>query len=157
MYETSDFFRQIKSAGSALPANALYLSQYARSDPSLLTPPTSSSSSSKSPTIVGPVYIDPSAQIDPTAKIGPNVSIGRNVVIGPGARVLESILLDGVVMDKSSIVAWSIVGGDCKICAWGRVEGEPEVEAADKPKAIGVTILGWCRLRYSLRFPMEYS
>ena len=29
------------------------------------------------------------------SKIGPNVSVGANVVIGKGARILNSVILDG--------------------------------------------------------------
>lgn len=43
----------------------------------------------------GDVFIHPTARVDPTAKLGPNVSIGSDCVIGPGARVKESIILDG--------------------------------------------------------------
>lgn len=81
--------------------------------PSYLTPPAMATATS--PEIVGCVYIDPSAQIDPTAKIGPNVSIGPNVVISKGCRIVESILLEGTVMEKNSVVIWSIVGADCKM------------------------------------------
>ena len=41
------------------------------------------------------MFIHPTAVVDPTAKLGPNVSIGSNCVIGAGARVKESIILDG--------------------------------------------------------------
>ena len=45
--------------------------------------------------LLGDVFIHPTAVVDPTAKLGPNVSIGRNCVIRAGARVRESIVLDG--------------------------------------------------------------
>ena len=48
------------------------------------------------PEIVGDVYIHPTATVHPEAKIGPNVAIGSHCIIGPGARVRESIILDGV-------------------------------------------------------------
>lgn len=37
-------------------------------------------------TIIGDVYIDPTARIDPSAKIGPNVSIGANAHIRAGSK-----------------------------------------------------------------------
>ena len=84
---------------SALPAQAHYLSQFAKNpSPTLkLAPPTGASSSG--PEIVGAVFIDPSAQVDPSAKIGPNVSIGKNVVVGKGVRVADSIVLEGTVLE----------------------------------------------------------
>ncbi|KAL7414499.1 nucleotide-diphospho-sugar transferase [Mrakia frigida] len=138
VYETKDYWSQIKTAGSALPANAHYLST---SPPSFLTPPTTKGNPHPNgPEIVGSVFIDPSAQIDPSAKIGPNVSIGKNVVVGKGVRVLESIVLEGSVLEKNSVVIYSIVGAGCKIGAWARVSGEPEDLAAVKPQKT-VTIL----------------
>ena len=53
------------------------------------------------PTIIGDVYIDPTAQVHPSAKLGPNVSIGPRVIIGKGVRVKESILLDNVEVKVS--------------------------------------------------------
>lgn len=73
VYESKGFWRQIKTAGSAVPASALYLNHFIKSNPKLLTPPNKDGG----PTIIAPVYIDPSAEVDPSAKIGPNVSLGK--------------------------------------------------------------------------------
>jgi mannose-1-phosphate guanylyltransferase len=73
VYESKEFWRQIKTAGSAVPASALYLNHFAKSNPKLLTPP----SKDGGPIIIAPVYIDPSAEVDSSAKIGPNVSLGK--------------------------------------------------------------------------------
>lgn len=94
VYETRDFWRQIKTAGSAVPANALYLQRmFQSSDPKLksqLTPPTN-----EGPVIIGAVYIHPTASIDKGAKIGPNVSIGAHTKVGDGVRIKDAIILDG--------------------------------------------------------------
>ena len=37
-------------------------------------------------------------------QIGPNVTIGKNCVIGPGARVRQSIVLDGAEIGVSSTI-----------------------------------------------------
>uniref|UniRef100_A0A0E0KAB9 Uncharacterized protein n=1 Tax=Oryza punctata TaxID=4537 RepID=A0A0E0KAB9_ORYPU len=50
----------------------------------------------RSATIIGDVYIHPSAKVHPTAKIGPNVSISANARIGAGARLIHCIILDDV-------------------------------------------------------------
>ncbi|RUP45282.1 nucleotide-diphospho-sugar transferase [Jimgerdemannia flammicorona] len=117
MYETKDFWRQIKTAGSAVPANAAYLEQYARVQPDTLTKNVPGG-----PEIIGAVYIHPSAHVDPKAKmkieesnasesfisstrhshltqIGPNVSIGPRVTIGKGVRIKDAIILDNAVLN----------------------------------------------------------
>lgn len=119
VYESKDFWRQIKEAGSALPANALYLQQLFQTDPK------APGLAAPSATIVPPVFIDPSAEVDPTAKLGPNVSIGANAKIGAGARVNDSIILDHTELLPNSVVIHSIVGSGCKVGKWARIEGVP--------------------------------
>lgn len=115
--ETKDFWRQIKTAGSAVPANALYLTKaFQNQSPELAKP---------SATILPPVFIHPTAQVDPTAKLGPNVSIGPRAVIGRGVRVKESIILEDAQIRHDACVLYSIVGWGSKIGAWARVEGTP--------------------------------
>lgn len=115
--ETKDFWRQIKTAGSAVPANALYLAKAFQSGAEELAAPSAN--------IIPPVYIHPSAQVDPTAKLGPNVSIGPRVHIGAGVRVKESIVLEDSEIKHDACVMYTIVGWHSKIGAWARVEGTP--------------------------------
>jgi mannose-1-phosphate guanylyltransferase len=117
VYETKDFWRQIKTAGSAVPANALYLQKAMQSGSKELAP--------KSANILPPVFIHPTADVDPTAKIGPNVSIGPRVVIGAGARVKESIVLEDSEIRHDACVLYSIIGWGSRVGAWARVEGSP--------------------------------
>jgi mannose-1-phosphate guanylyltransferase len=119
VYETKDFWRQIKTAGSAVPANALYLQQAFQANPNApgLAQPSA--------TIVPPVYIDPTAHVDPTAKLGPNVSIGPGAKIGQGSRIKDSIILDDVEIKQNAIVLHSIVSKGSKVGNWARVEGSP--------------------------------
>ncbi|MBW0505859.1 hypothetical protein O181_045574 [Austropuccinia psidii MF-1] len=132
VYETQSLWKPLKTAGSALPANALVLESYKSNNPVLLRrrsptiitkPPTPNTLAG--PEIVEPCYIDETAIIDPSAKIGPNVSIGANVKIGFGARVKDSIILDNTVLEQNSCVLFSILGEDNRIGAWSRVEGSP--------------------------------
>ena len=119
VYETKGFWRQIKTAGSAVPANALYLQQAWQSNssaPGLAQP---------SANIVAPVYIHPTAHVDPTAKLGPNVSIGPRAVVAAGARVKDSIVLEDAEIKHDACVLWSIIGWNSKVGAWARVEGSP--------------------------------
>lgn len=117
VYETKDFWRQIKTAGSAIPANALYLQKAMQTGSSELAMP----SINLSP----PVFIHPTATIDPTAKLGPNVSIGPRVVVGAGVRIKESIVLEDSEIKHDSCILNSIIGWNSRIGAWARVEGTP--------------------------------
>lgn len=77
-----------------------------------------------------------------TCQLGPNVYVGAGVVIGVGARVREAIILDRAVIQVSnqmsttttacvsplqehSCVLHSIIGWDCVLGAWSRIEGYP--------------------------------
>ncbi|KAH8882231.1 nucleotide-diphospho-sugar transferase [Thozetella sp. PMI_491] len=117
VYETKDFWRQIKTAGSAIPANALYLQKAWQSGSKELSAPSAN--------IIAPVFIHPSARVDPTAKLGPNVSIGPRAVVGAGARVKESIVLEDAEIKHDACVLYSIIGWNSRVGAWARVEGTP--------------------------------
>jgi mannose-1-phosphate guanylyltransferase len=117
VHETKDFWRQIKTAGSAVPANALYLQKAFQSQSEELAKPSAN--------IIPPVFIHPTAEVDPTAKLGPHVSIGPRAVIGAGARVKESIVLEDVEIKHDACVLYSIIGWNSRIGAWARVEGTP--------------------------------
>lgn len=117
VHETKDFWRQIKTAGSAVPANALYLQKAFQSGSEEIAAPSA--------TIVPPVFIHPTATVDPTAKLGPNVSIGARAVIGAGVRVKESIVLEDAEIKHDACVLYSIIGWSSRVGAWARVEGTP--------------------------------
>ncbi|QIX01544.1 hypothetical protein AMS68_007061 [Peltaster fructicola] len=115
--ETKDFWRQIKTAGSAIPANALYLLKAFQQQSEELAAPSAN--------IIPPVFIHPTARVDPTAKLGPNVSVGPRAIIGAGARIKESIVLEGAQIKHDACVLYSIIGWDSRVGAWSRVEGTP--------------------------------
>ena len=117
VHETKDFWRQIKTAGSAVPANALYLQKAFQSQSEELAKPSAN--------ILPPVFIHPTAQVDPTAKLGPNVSVGPRAVIGAGVRVKESIVLEDAEIKHDACVLYSIIGWNSRVGAWARVEGTP--------------------------------
>ncbi|KAL4785228.1 nucleotide-diphospho-sugar transferase [Aspergillus varians] len=141
VHETKDFWRQIKTAGSAVPANALYLRKAWQAQSDELTAPSA--------TIVPPVYIHPSASVDPTAKLGPNVSIGPRVVVGAGARIKDSIVLEDSEVKHDACVMHAIIGWSGRVGAWARVEGTPIPTASHSTSIIkngvkvqSITILG---------------
>ncbi|TPX37006.1 hypothetical protein SmJEL517_g00785 [Synchytrium microbalum] len=131
-----DFWMQIKTGSSAIPANKAYLQHFRSHQPRRLSTSTRSSAAVPSlaavngapppePEIIQPVYIHPTAMIHPTAKVGPNVSIGPRVLIGRGVRIRDSIILDSSEIRNDAAVIHSIVGWDSKVGAWARVEGQP--------------------------------
>jgi mannose-1-phosphate guanylyltransferase len=126
------FLSTFADSSSAVTASSLYLNRFAKNAPELLAKPSAS--------IISPSYVDPTAVIDPTAKIGPNVAIGPGVRIGEGVRVKDAIIMEGSTLDRHACVLNSIVGNNCHIGPWGRVDGEPEPEQDTKGK-ISVTVL----------------
>uniref|UniRef100_UPI00398EB6DB mannose-1-phosphate guanylyltransferase regulatory subunit alpha-A-like n=1 Tax=Pristiophorus japonicus TaxID=55135 RepID=UPI00398EB6DB len=130
IYRTDGFWSQIKSAGSAIYANRLYLNQYRTTHPDRLA-----IDGQGGPRILGNVYIHPTATIDPTAVLGPNVTISMGVTIGAGVRVRESIILHGASLQDHSCVLNCIVGWDSSIGKWSRVEGTPSDPNPNDPHA----------------------
>jgi NDP-sugar pyrophosphorylase family protein len=141
VYETKDFWRQIKTAGSAVPANALYLQKAWQTGSKELSPASAN--------ILPPVFIHPTANVDPTAKLGPNVSIGPRVTVGAGARIKEAIVLEDAEIKHDACVLYSIIGWNSKVGAWARVEGTPTPVGSHTTSVIkngvkvqSITILG---------------
>ncbi|KAL9231360.1 hypothetical protein vseg_006597 [Gypsophila vaccaria] len=132
-YETMDFWEQIKTPGMSLKCSGLYLDLFRLSSHTLLA----CGGGTKNATIVGNVYIHPSAKVHPTAKLGPNVSISANVRIGAGVRLVSCIILDDVEIEENALVMNSIVGWKSLIGRWSRVQAE-----GDYNTKLGVTILG---------------
>lgn len=133
IYETMDFWEQIKTPGMSLKCSALYLAQFRLTSPHLLA----SGDGTKSATIVGDVYVHPSAKVHPTAKIGPNVSVSANARIGAGVRLMSCIILDDVEIMENAVVCNSIIGWKSTIGRWSRVQADGDYNAK-----LGVTILG---------------
>ncbi|RKO95832.1 nucleotide-diphospho-sugar transferase, partial [Caulochytrium protostelioides] len=112
-----DFWMQIKTPTSTIPANRQYLQYFREHAPRKL--------SRTEAELISPVYVHPSATVHPTARIGPNVSIGPRCTIGKGVRVRDAILLDQVDVKNDAAVLSAVVGWEGKIGAWCRVEGAP--------------------------------
>ncbi|KAA8540872.1 hypothetical protein F0562_024990 [Nyssa sinensis] len=132
-YETMDFWEQIKTPGMSLKCSSLYLAQFRFTSPHLLA----SGDGTKGATIIGNVYVHPSAKVHPTAKIGPNVSVSANARIGAGVRLISCIILDDVEIKENAVVVHAIVGWKSSIGRWSRVQAEGDYNAK-----LGITILG---------------
>lgn len=116
VFETREFWQQLTSPSSVVPANKGYLDLYAKQG-------TLAKSDAKC--FVGLNSIHPSASIDPSALIGPNVSIGPNCVIGAGVRIKDSIVLASSSIQDNTCILNSIIGWDSRIGTWCRIEGSP--------------------------------
>ncbi|PPS00072.1 hypothetical protein GOBAR_AA20596 [Gossypium barbadense] len=143
-YETMDFWEQIKTPGMSLKCSGLYLAQFRYTSPDLLA----GGNGTKSASIVGDVYVHPSAKVHPTAKIGANVSISANVRVGAGVRLIGCIILDDVEVQENAVVINSIVGWKSSIGKWSRVQASSHVSMqyiyadGDYNAKLGITILG---------------
>lgn len=131
LYQTNNWWSQIKTAGSAIYANRHYLELYRHVTPDRLA----EESAGDGPKIIGDVFIHVTATVDPTAVLGPNVSVGKNVRIGAGARVRESILLGNSTVGEHSLVIYSVIGWNSSVGNWSRVEGTPDDPNPNKPFA----------------------
>ncbi|EEB13773.1 glucose-1-phosphate adenylyltransferase, putative [Pediculus humanus corporis] len=129
-YKTVKWWSQLKTAGSAIYANRHYLSLYQQSTPERLAENVNGQC-----TIIGDVFIHPTATVDQSAVLGPNVSIGKNAVVGPGVRIRESIILSGACLQEHCLILYSIIGCFSQIGKWARVEGTPCDPNPNKPFA----------------------
>ncbi|KAJ3080313.1 hypothetical protein HK102_003143 [Quaeritorhiza haematococci] len=134
-HPTKDFWMQIKTPTSAIPANRAYLQHFRKTAPRRLSVSTPKNfnleelaqmvNEPAGPVLIQPVTIHPTAVIHPTAKIGPNVMIGPRALVGRGVRIRDAIVLDNAEIKNDSCILQSIVGWESKIGAWCRVEGAP--------------------------------
>jgi len=106
---------------------------------------TKSGELASGPGIKGPVLIDPSAKIGKGCIIGPHVSIGPNVKIEDGARLKNSVILDGVTVGANSWISDSIIGWQSTIGKWVRIQNisvlGQDVQVSDELFVNGGTIL----------------
>ncbi|CAG9570701.1 unnamed protein product [Danaus chrysippus] len=120
--QVTNWWSQVKTAGSAIYANRHYLELH----PS--TPTTACH-------ILPDVYIHPTATVHSSAVIGPNVSIGAGVKIEAGVRIKESIVLNNATVHEHALVMYTVVGQEASVGEWSRVEGTPSDPDPNKPFA----------------------
>ncbi|EGR27923.1 mannose-1-phosphate guanyltransferase mpg1, putative [Ichthyophthirius multifiliis] len=73
--------------------------------------------------IIGNVLIESSSKISANCLIGPNVTIGSNCVIEDGVRLQNVIVLSNCTIKAYTWVKDSIIGWDCSVGKWVRIEG----------------------------------
>eukprot|EP01120_Amphizonella_sp_Union-15-10_P015044 TRINITY_DN7596_c0_g1_i1.p1 TRINITY_DN7596_c0_g1~~TRINITY_DN7596_c0_g1_i1.p1 ORF type:complete len:412 (-),score=44.43 TRINITY_DN7596_c0_g1_i1:109-1344(-) len=138
VYMYNDFWKTIKTCGSALKCSEEYLKYFQVHQPEIIT------QNPEFP-VEGAISVDPTAHIDKTAKLGPNVTIGANTRIGAGVRVSNSIILNNVMLKDRCCVINSIICSDSVIGPWCRVEGiesgNPYARQGSADR-LGITIFG---------------
>jgi len=133
-FETKDFWLQLKSPGTVLKASEHFMRVNAGS--------LKFAQNGQGFQVVGNVIVDPTATIDPTAKLGPNVAIGPKVVVGAGVRIANSFILDNSEIRERTCVLYSVVGWNCIVGKWCRLEGVPDFSQEGDERSNGITILG---------------
>ncbi|XP_056631937.1 mannose-1-phosphate guanyltransferase alpha-A [Diorhabda sublineata] len=128
----TNWWSQLKTAGSAIYANRHYLQLYRTKHPERLC---ASGGGGDTCVIYPDVLVDKTASIHPTAVLGPNVSIGPGVTVGSGVRIRESIVLTDATIEEHSLVLHSIIGRGSRVGRWARVEGTPSDPDPNKPFA----------------------
>ena len=95
--------------------------------------------------IVAPAIVGSGSVVAEHAIVGGRAVLGRGVIVRPGARVENSVLLDGAKVGERTRISDSIVGrgveigDDCHICG-GVVLGESVTIGADNVLAAGARI-----------------
>jgi mannose-1-phosphate guanylyltransferase len=138
VFETTDFFLQVKHAGAVTRANEVVLRKMRATNPSALAV---DGGNVKGPAIVGDVSIHPTATVPASCKLGPNVSIGPNVVLKEGVRVAHSIISAGCLIGEHCCLMYAVFGRGCTIGRWCRIEGVPPGNV-EKLKEPGLTLFG---------------
>jgi len=73
-------------------------------------------------TVYGCVLVHPTAVIDAGCSLGPNVTLGANVHVGPCCRIHHAAIFERSTIGAGAFIAHSIIGWECKVGSWSRVE-----------------------------------
>jgi len=95
--------------------------------------------------IIGNVLIDPTAKIHKDAVIGPDVVIGAGCEIEEGVRLQKTVVMSNTKVKAHSWISDSIIGWQCTIGRWVRIEGgtvlAEDVQIKDELYVNGCSIL----------------
>ena len=72
--------------------------------------------------LIPPIYIGSNIVLGTNTILGPNVIIGSNTKLGNGVRVQNSILMDGINVNDYTYISRSILGSNCYIGKWVRID-----------------------------------
>ncbi|KAL5111311.1 Mannose-1-phosphate guanyltransferase beta [Taenia crassiceps] len=130
------FWMDVGQPKDFIIGTALYLAYLAETESKVLA---------TGPNICGNVIIHPTAKVSANSLIGPNVVIGSDVEVEEGVRIQASTLLRGCKVRNHSWVSNSIIGWNCCVGKWVRMEnvsvlGE-DVEVVDEMYVNGGRVL----------------
>jgi len=112
-YELKGFWMDVGQPADFLTGMCLYLTSLGQKNSNLL---------STGPCLVGNVIVDPTAKIGENCRIGPNVTIGPGVVVEDGVCIKRSTVLKGAKIKKHSWLESCIIGWECTVGKWVRME-----------------------------------
>eukprot|EP00871_Galdieria_phlegrea_P003532 jgi/Galph1/417/GphlegSOOS_G5151.1 len=97
------------------------------------------------PEFIGNVLVDPSAKIGSNCRLGPDVVIGKDCTVEDGVRLIRTTLLPGTRIKSHSWISESIIGWQCTIGAWVRIENNTvlgeDVTVSDEVYVNGACVL----------------
>ena len=102
-------------------------------------------------------FQDPSAKIGKGCKIGPDVNIGANVVIEDGVRLVKCCVMENSVVKSNAWVSSTIIGWNCVVGRWTRLEGVTvlgeDVQIKDEVYTNGAKVLPHKEISNSIAEP----
>jgi len=113
-HDLDGYWMDIGQPADYLVGNRLYLQFLAEKDPTQLM---------LGKDIVKNVLVHPTARIGKNCRIGPDVVIGPGVVVEDGVRLAHATVLEKSVIKANSVVLDSIIGWNCVVGSWCRIEG----------------------------------
>lgn len=112
-HELKGFWMDVGQPADFLTGMCLYLTSLSQKQSSMLA---------SGPGIVGNVIVDPTAKIGANCRIGPNVTIGPGVVVEDGVCIKRTTILKGARIKSHSWLESCIIGWDCAVGRWVRME-----------------------------------
>jgi mannose-1-phosphate guanylyltransferase len=79
------------------------------------------------------VLVDAAAEVDDAATVGPRAVVGPDCDVKTGARVIESVLLDGCIVGENAQVTGSILASGAEVPPGAVVEGVVAAEGERVP------------------------
>jgi len=71
--------------------------------------------------LISPVYIGKDCRIGQNVKIGPNCLIGDSCTVNSGAKISETVIMDGATIGEGAAVISSVIGNNVAIDADSRI------------------------------------
>ncbi|GJQ12153.1 hypothetical protein GpartN1_g3944.t1 [Galdieria partita] len=134
--ELDSFWADIGQPKDYLTGMCLYLSNLRNKEPQNIQ---------YGPEFIGNVLVDPSAKIGQNCRLGPDCVIGRDCIVEDGVRLIRTTLLPGTRVKSHTWISDSIIGWQCTIGEWVRIENNTvlgeDVSVSDEIYVNGASVL----------------